>query len=99
MVTNKTVKASLFTLILAFIVIGTVAIAGVMKNEIIQTEVYLFHGNAGEEHLPEMYSLSTGTPSNCSRDGIRCEISAKANPSNPTQPLLDGTEVVLNRRP
>lgn len=91
------VKASLFTLILAFMTIGTIVVAAVMKNDI-ATQTYVFNGIAGEEHMADKYSLSTGTPTNCNGNGVRCEISATPNPANPNWPLLDGTEEVLNQR-
>lgn len=94
---NLIVKASLFTLILAFMTIGTIVVAAVMKKDV-ATQVYVFNGIAGEEHLAEKYSLSMGTPTNCNGNGVRCEISATANPANPNWPLLDGTEQVLNQR-
>src|SRR5690606_23897721 len=90
---TKLVKASLFTLILAFMAIGTVAIAKeVMKKGIpvkekrAVTQIWNYNGGPSDSPTdPSKYSLSTGEPCGTLQETV-CKLNAPASATNPNQP-------------
>lgn len=100
MKTKNIVKASLFTLILAFMVSGMLAIGEVMKRNEVTTvlnadptpEEWHFNGaDDPEDNNPEDPSQYSKASEESCDDEVEtvCKITAPADTANPSQPNLD----------
>lgn len=101
--TNQIVKASLFTLILALMAIGTMAIAEVMKKEkpvkeerAVATVTWYFNPSEPTQNpnLPSNYTLNPPAGVSCGGDSdILCSIRDIANPADPSRPNMSHGDV------
>lgn len=106
------VKASLFTLILALVAFGTIAVAAVMnkkpKVEIapsikLENETWYFQGSDSPSNIvdPNLYSSTPHPTKSCGIPQTICSINAPEDPLNPGHPKMDevvsGSETVADR--
>lgn len=100
MIKNLIVKASLFTLILAFIVTGTVAIAAVMKRngeqakeveKVLLIKTWYFNGSHSPTNVVDanLYDESQLTEKDCGIPQTVCTINAPEDLLNPGHPKMD----------
>ncbi|TCQ99280.1 hypothetical protein EDF66_11593 [Sphingobacterium sp. JUb20] len=107
-----TVKASLFTLILALVAVGTIAAAAVMIKKTpvevipsikLENETWYFQGTDSPSNVtnPNLYADSPHPTKSCGVPQTICSIDAPEDPLNPGHPKMDelvsGTETVAHR--